>query len=85
MALRYDGIALGANMFRPVADGGLGASATSNATAINGVSWGLNWYLNRIIRWGLTVEYSAFTGGGAPGTVVENNELGFLTRLQLMY
>jgi phosphate-selective porin OprO/OprP len=85
MALRYDGIALGANMFRPVADGGLGASATSNATAINGVSWGLNWYLNRIIRWGLTVEYNAFTGGGAPGTVVENNELGFLTRLQLMY
>lgn len=85
IALRYDGIALGANMFRPVAAGGLGASATSNATAINGVSWGLNWYLNRIIRWGLTVEYNAFTGGGAPGTVVENNELGFLTRLQLMY
>ena len=85
MALRYDGMALGANMFRPVAQGGLGASATENATAVNGVSWAINWYLNRIIRLGLTVEYNAFTGGGAPGTVVENNELGFLTRLQLMY
>ena len=85
MALRYDGTALGANMFRPVAAGGLGASATSNATAVNGVSWALNWYLNRIIRLGLTVEYNAFTGGGAQGTVVENNELGILTRLQLMY
>ena len=85
MALRYDGMALGANMFRPVAQGGLGASATENATAVNGVSWAVNWYLNRIIRLGLTVEYNAFTGGGAPGTVVENNELGFLTRLQLMY
>jgi hypothetical protein len=31
------------------------------------------------------VEYNAFTGGGAQGTVVENNELGILTRLQLMY
>ncbi len=85
MALRYDGIALGDNMFRPVSQGGLGASATENATAINGISWALNWYLNRIVRLGLTVEYNAFTGGGAPGTVVENNELGFLTRLQLMY
>lgn len=85
MALRYDGIALGDNMFRPVSQGGLGASATENATGINGVSWALNWYINRIIRLGLTVEYNAFTGGGAPGTVVENNELGILTRLQLMY
>lgn len=85
MALRYDGIALGDNIFRPVAQGGLGASATENATAINGVSWAVNWYLNRIVRLGFTVEYNAFTGGGAPGTVVENNELGFLTRLQLMY
>ena len=85
MALRYDGIALGDNMFRPVSQGGLGASATENASAINGVSWALNWYINRIIRLGLTIEYNAFTGGGAPGTVVENNELGILTRLQLMY
>lgn len=84
-ALRYDGIALGTNMFRPVSAGGLGASATSNATAVNGVSWALNWYLNRIVRLGLTVEYNAFTGGGAPGTVVENNELGILGRIQLMY
>ena len=85
MALRYDGIALGDNFFRPVAQGGIGASATTNATAINGVSWAVDWYLNRIVRLGLTVEYNAFTGGGAPGTIVENNELGFLTRLQLMY
>jgi phosphate-selective porin OprO/OprP len=85
IALRYDGIALGENMFRPVSEGGLGASATQNATAINGVSGAINWYINRIIRLGLTVEYNAFSGGGAPGTVVENNELGFLTRLQLMY
>jgi hypothetical protein len=45
----------------------------------------LNWYPNRIIRLGVTVEYNAFTGGGAPNTVVENNELGFITRLQLLY
>jgi hypothetical protein len=31
------------------------------------------------------VEYQAYTGGGAQGTVVENNELGFITRLQLLY
>lgn len=85
LCFRYDGFAAGANMFRPVNQGGLGLSQTSNATGVNGASLGLNWYPNRIIRLGLTVEYNAFTGGGAPNTVVENNELGFITRLQLLY
>ncbi|MCX6935542.1 MAG: porin, partial [Verrucomicrobia bacterium] len=85
MAIRYDGLAVGANAFRPVSQGGLGISATSNASEVNGFSWALNWYMNRIIRLGCTVEYNAFTGGGAKGTVVENNELGFITRLQLNY
>ena len=85
LALRYDGLAAGANMFRPVDQGGLGISETQNATGVNGASLGLNWYPNRIIRIGLTVEYQAYTGGGAKGTVVENNELGFITRLQLLY
>ena len=85
VALRYDGLAAGANMFRPIEQGGLGISQTESATGVNGASLGLNWYPNRIIRIGLTVEYNAFTGGGAQGTVVENNELGFITRLQLLY
>lgn len=85
LALRYDGLAAGANMFRPIEQGGLGISQTESATGVNGASLGLNWYPNRIIRIGLTVEYNAFTGGGAQGTVVENNELGFITRLQLLY
>jgi phosphate-selective porin OprO/OprP len=85
MFIRYDGIAVGDNAFRPVSQGGLGVSAINNATDVNGFSWGLNWYLNRIIRLGLTVEYNAFTGGGGKDTVVENNELGFITRLQLKY
>jgi phosphate-selective porin OprO/OprP len=85
LAWRYDGIAIGANMFRPLTQGGLGASAVDNATAANGFSLGLNWYPNRLIRLGLTVEYQAFTGGGGQDTVAENNELGFITRLQLMY
>ena len=85
LALRYDGLAAGANMFRPIEQGGLGISPTESATGVNGASLGLNWYPNRIIRIGLTVEYNAFTGGGAQGTVVENNELGFITRLQLLY
>lgn len=85
LALRYDGLAAGANMFRPIDQGGLGISQTESATGVNGASLGLNWYPNRIIRIGVTVEYNAFTGGGAKGTVVENNELGFITRLQLLY
>ena len=85
LALRYDGLAAGANMFRPINEGGLGISQTENATGVNGASLGINWYPNRIIRIGLTVEYQAYTGGGAQGTVVENNELGFITRLQLLY
>ena len=31
------------------------------------------------------MEYQAFTGGGGQDTVAENNELGFITRLQLNY
>ena len=85
ISFRYDGLAAGANMFRPVNQGGLGISQTTSATGVNGASMALNWYPNRIIRLGLTIEYNAFTGGGAPGTVVENNELGFITRLQLLY
>ncbi|NDC79741.1 MAG: hypothetical protein EB090_00475 [Verrucomicrobia bacterium] len=85
LAFRYDGLAAGANMFRPVAEGGMGISPISNATGVNGASVALNWYPNRIIRLGVTFEYNAFTGGGAPNTVVENNELGFITRLQLFY
>ena len=85
MAIRYDGISVGANAFRPVNQGGLGVSAIDNATDVNGFSWALNWYINRIMKLGVTVEYNAFTGGGGANTVVENNELGFLTRLQLKY
>ncbi|NDH86223.1 hypothetical protein EBY67_04120, partial [bacterium] len=85
IALRYDGLAAGANMFRPIDQGGLGISQTENATGVNGASLGINWYPNRIIRIGLTVEYQGYTGGGVQGTVVENNELGFITRLQLLY
>ncbi|NCY22297.1 hypothetical protein EBX31_10130, partial [bacterium] len=85
LAFRYDGLAAGANMFRPVSDGGMGISQTTNATGVNGANIALNWYPNRIIRIGVTVEYNAFTGGGAPNTVVENNELGFITRMQLFY
>ena len=72
-------------MFRPVNQGGLGISAIDNATAVNGFSAALNWYINRIVRLGLTVEYQAFTGGGGKNFVAENNELGFITRLQIMY
>jgi len=85
VAIRYDGIALGDTMFKPVNQGGMGASAVTNATDVNGFSIALNWYINRIIRLGCTVEYNAFTGGGGRGQVVENNELGFLTRIQLNY
>jgi phosphate-selective porin OprO/OprP len=85
IAFRYDGLAAGANMFRPVNQGGLGISAIDNATAVNGFSAALNWYINRIVRLGLTVEYQAFTGGGGKNFVAENNELGFITRLQIMY
>ena len=85
MTLRYDGMAIGANAFRPVNQGGLGVSAIDYATDVNGFSWGLNWYINRIVRLGLTVEYNAFTGGGGQNFVAENNELGFITRLQIKY
>ena len=85
LSLRYDGLAAGANMFRSVNQGGMGISQTENATGVNGASLALNWYPNRIIRIGFTVEYNAFTGGGAQGTVVESNELGFISRLQLLY
>lgn len=85
VALRYDGIALGDTMFKPVNQGGMGSSQVTNATDVNGFSIALNWYINRLIRLGCTVEYNAFTGGGGVGTVVENNEFGFLTRLQLNY
>ena len=85
MAFRYDGMAIGANAFRPINQGGLGISAIDNATDVSGFSWALNWYINRIIRLGCTVEYNTFTGGGGQNTVVENSELGFLTRLQIKY
>ena len=85
MAIRYDGLAIGDNMFRPTTQGGIGAASDSNASGVNGFSWGLNWYLNRIMRLGVTVEYNTFTGGGAPDSISENSELGFLTRLQLKY
>ena len=85
MAIRYDGLNIGANMFRPVSEGGVGADPYANASGVEGFSWALNWYLNRLIKLGVTVEYNAFSGGGKPGTVSENNELGFLTRLQLKY
>jgi hypothetical protein len=52
---------------------------------VNGFSGALNWYINRIMKLGFTVEYQAFTGGGGQNFVVENAELGFITRLQLMY
>jgi phosphate-selective porin OprO/OprP len=85
VAIRYDGIALGDTMFKPVNEGGMGSSQVTNATGVNGFSAALNWYINRIIRLGCTMEYNTFTGGGGAGTVVENDEFGFLTRIQLFY
>ncbi|NBQ64649.1 MAG: hypothetical protein EBT95_03755 [Verrucomicrobia bacterium] len=78
-------MAIGDNAFRAVNQGGLGVSAIDNATDVNGFTWGLNWYINRIVRLGVTAEYNAFTGGGGQDTVAEHNELGFITRLQIKY
>lgn len=59
------------------------ASATASAQKANSTALGLNWYLNRNVKWVFDYEDTVFTGGAASGN--RENEQIFFTRFQLTY
>jgi phosphate-selective porin OprO/OprP len=62
----------------------------TSADSAKEVSVGLNWYLNRNIRFGTSFAHTEFEGGGgsgagAPASVTRQDENVFFTRIQLAF
>lgn len=62
----------------------------TSASAAKAWSAGLNWYLNRNIRFNTSYSHTTFTGGGgagaaAPATVTRQSEHVLFTRIQLAF
>ncbi len=65
------------------------ASANNSATKVNSYGLGLNWYLSKTVRAGFNVfknEYDLAPGAVvAPKTALADDELAFITRLQVAF
>ena len=60
------------------------ANLATSASRADGLSLGVNWYLNRNVKASLNYETTDFTGG-ATGPVTRETEQAILTRVQLRY
>jgi phosphate-selective porin OprO/OprP len=66
------------------------ANPATSASAAQAWSAGLNWYLNKNIRFNASFSHTTFTGGGGAGTtapaiVTRQAENVFFTRVQLAF
>ncbi|MET0263105.1 MAG: porin [Rariglobus sp.] len=87
---RVSGLNLDNDLFDTVAAGGAGLSDVNNASGAIAYGVGLNWYLNRNVRWLFNVErtdYEGASGGNVAATQVgaRTDELAFITRIQLQF
>ncbi|MFT3831483.1 MAG: porin [Opitutaceae bacterium] len=82
---RVSGLDLDGDLFAAAASGGGGLSTTTNATAATAYGLGVNWYLNRNVRFLLNYEYTAFDGGGAANSAVADDEQALFSRLQVSF
>jgi len=73
-----------------VDDAAFAGFANPLASASKAQAWsvGLNWYLNKNIRFATSYSHTSFTGGGGstgPGPVTRHPEQVLFTRLQLAF
>ncbi len=59
------------------------AKSTSSVTRASAVAVGLNWYMNRNVRFTIDFEQTTFDGGAASGDL--KNEKAIMTRFQVAY
>ena len=74
---RWSGLQVDDDAFESLANG-----ATS-ARRADGYAVGLNWYLNKNLKWQANFEQTEFEGGSVEGD--RENEQVFLTRWQVSY
>lgn len=85
--VRLSGLDLDDKLFVPVALGGAGLSSLTNATKAVSYGAGLNWYLNRNVRFLFNLEQTEYDGAKTPAAQVgaRADELAFTTRIHLSF
>ncbi|MBE2215144.1 MAG: porin [Opitutaceae bacterium] len=87
LVARLSALDLDEDLFVPVTDGGAGLNRNNNVESAFAVGLGLNWYLNRNVRFLINVENTTYEGGKTPTAAVgaRDDELALLTRAHLSF
>ncbi len=84
---RVSGLSLDSKLFHAVSDDGAGLGSTTNATGAFAYGVGVNWYLNRNVRFLLNAEQTQFDDAKTPAAQIgaRDDELAVIARVQLSF
>lgn len=84
---RVSGLELDKKLFHPVSEDGAGLNRVNNATGAFAYGVGINWYLNRNVRFLINAEQTKYDDAKTPTAQVgaQDDELAIIARFQLSF